>query len=352
MDAVDAVLVEFNNTTTLIASHSHPISVAIRQQLLTLIGTHQLDLCDYGTLDVSLGKLFAEACQTLLQNSGIAAEQISAIGSHGQTIHHSPNSHTPFTLQIGDPNNIAQLTGITTIADFRRRDMAAGGQGAPLVPAFHNAIFRSPEQNRVILNIGGIANITILPSNPQHAVRGFDTGPGNCLMDEWINKQQQHNFDKKGDWAASGHLDQELLKQFLEDNYFSAPPPKSNGREYFNLHWHNINNYSGPAQNMQATLAQLSIETIAQAIEQQAPHCDEIYVCGGGAHNNHLMSGLRNRLNHSKLNTTNALGIHPDWVEAIAFAWLAKQTLTGLPGNLPNVTGASTRVILGAIYPA
>lgn len=352
MDAVDAVLVDFNTAPKLITHHSHPIPDAIRETLDQLLGKQQFDVQNYGMLDVELGRLFGEASLTLIQNSSVHKQQISAIGSHGQTVYHAPTCRTPFTLQLGDPNHIAQSCGVTTVADFRRRDMAAGGQGAPLVPAFHNAVFRSSEHTRIILNIGGIANITVLPKDPDLAVTGFDTGPGNCLMDEWIKENMHEAYDQDGRWAASGKVNQALLKRLLADNYFKLPPPKSSGREYFNLAWQYLKDYSGPAESLQATLAQVTIESIAQAIETQAPDADEIYVCGGGAHNPHLMNGLRQRLGPLHIETTAALGIPPDWVEAMAFAWLAKQTLKHLPGNLPEVTGAQEKVILGAIYPA
>ena len=220
MDAVDVVLVEFNTAPKLIAHHSHPIPDTLRAMLAQLMGKQLFDIRNYGMLDVDLGRLFGEASLALIQKTGIDKQQISAIGSHGQTVYHAPDCTTPFTLQLGDPNQIAQISSITTVADFRRRDMAAGGQGAPLVPAFHNAMFRSTEKSRVILNIGGIANITILPKDANVPVTGFDTGPGNCLMDEWIQKNKQQAYDRDGHWAATGQPDQALLTRLLADKYF------------------------------------------------------------------------------------------------------------------------------------
>jgi len=352
MDAIDAVLVEFAPTAKLVAHHSHPIPDGLRNRLTALIGTTQFDIREYGSLDVAIGRLFGEAALALLKSAEIGQQQVAAIGSHGQTIFHSPEGDTPFTLQIGDPNSIAQMTGITTVADFRRRDMAAGGQGAPLVPAFHQALFRSNKHNRVILNIGGIANVTLLPRDEARAVTGFDTGPGNCLLDEWIQHQGKARYDHDGKWAASGQIDEHLLERLLSDHYFAAPPPKSSGREYFNLAWQGLDGYGAAAEDLQATFAELTVESIARAIEQHAPSYDQLFVCGGGAHNRYLVQRLTNRLSSLEVDTTAALGIDPDWVEAIAFAWLAKQTLAGEPGNLPAVTGAKQPVILGAIYPA
>lgn len=352
MDAIDAVLVEFSDAgLKLLATHTHPFPEETKRQLEQCISQRVHDIHQLGELDVMIGRLFAEAAlQLLLQQHD--RDQVRAIGSHGQTLFHAPEHTPPFTLQIGDPNTIAEMSGITTIADFRRRDMAAGGQGAPLVPAFHNAIFRSPDHSRVVVNIGGIANITILPANPQLAARGFDTGPGNTLLDAWSRRHLNHPVDHNGQWAASGTVNQRLLEQWLKEPYFSAAPPKSSGRERFNLDWLERAGSDDRPENIQATLAQLTIETIARALEEHAPHTGELYVCGGGAHNPVLMEGLNRRLSTMAVRSTEVLGLKPTWVEASAFAWLAKQTLEGRPGNLPEVTGARHPVVLGAIYPA
>jgi len=282
----------------------------------------------------------------------IASHRIRAIGCHGQTIFHQPDGKYRNTLQIGDPNFITEHTGITVVADFRRRDMAAGGQGAPLVPAFHNAMFRSAEVERVILNIGGIANITVLAANPDSAVLGFDTGPGNTLMDLWVQEKQQQAFDTDGVWAASGKVDAALLNTLLADEYFARRIPKSTGREYFNLAWlqdqTRLEHFR--AEDVQATLLELSCVSIAQAIGKHAPAAREVYVCGGGARNSHLMQRLQRLLAPSSVQTTAALGLEADAVEATAFAWLARQTLNGRHVNLTGVTGARHPAILGAVY--
>ncbi len=354
MDAIDAALLDFsNNNCKIIACHSHAFPDRLSQKLQQLIHSETFNLRDFGTLDVELGRAFADAANQLIQQQHIDKKQIAAIGSHGQTIFHAPDNNPPFTLQIGDPNCISQLTNITTIADFRRRDIAAGGQGAPLVPAFHNAFFRSPQHNRVILNIGGIANITVLAADQNKVVSGFDTGPGNCLLDLWSQQHLNLPYDKNGSWAATGRVNKKLLQQLLTENYFSLPAPKSTGREHFNLHWLQQHSPNDNPKNIQATLTQLSVESIAQAIEAHASGCNEVYVCGGGAFNAHLMQGLANRLglDRTKIKTTIELGIDPEWVEAAAFAWLAKQTLENKPGNIAAVTGATENVILGGIYP-
>ncbi len=352
MDAVDAALLDFSAPEPqLLAHHSHPIPADIHSTLSETIKQSRLDIHTLGELDVRLGQLFADASLALLVNHNIAAKDVQAIGSHGQTLFHAPEYKTPFTMQIGDPNTIAEISGITTVADFRRRDMAAGGQGAPLVPAFHKQVFRSRNENRVILNIGGIANITVLPADDGDLILGFDTGPGNTLMDIWADKHIDIPYDKNGKWARGGTINRELLGDWLKDPFFSLPPPKSTGREHFNLNWLASYSAKDSAQNIQATLCQLTVETIANAVESHTATCDAVYICGGGAHNTHLMEALATRLLPTKLHTTEELGIAPDWVEAAAFAWLAKQTLEGRAGNLPEATGADHPVVLGAIYP-
>jgi len=313
-----------------------------------------LSIAEFGSLDTQLGEFYAQACLKLLTQAKIAPNDIRAIGSHGQTLYHSPNSVHPFSLQIGDPNIICQRTGITTIADFRRKDIAAGGQGAPLVPAFHRALFTNPQQNNLIINIGGIANITYLPKDPLQPIFGFDTGPGNTLMNHWIMHHQQKSYDNNGDWAASGVVQDSLLAQFKQDPYFSQAMPKSTGTEYFSDRWLTQNlstqtHYN--AEDIQRTLCQLTAETITDSLLSTAPDTDAAYICGGGVHNKLLMKSLAEQLDFPVL-STEVLGVHPDQVEAMAFAWLAKQTLNGLTGNLPETTGANSPVILGAIYPA
>jgi anhydro-N-acetylmuramic acid kinase len=352
MNSIDAALVQFTkNSLQLIATHSKPITTELKQNLLATCFPGYDEINRMGQLDVQLGNLFAQTCLTLLKNAKIPAAKISAIGSHGQTIRHQPNFPYPFTLQIADPNIIADQTGITTVADFRRRDIATGGQGAPLVPALHNALFRTSKTNRIILNVGGIANVTILPADLQQPVTGFDTGPGNTLLDAWINEHLKKEYDVNGTWAESGKNHPTLLKKLLSDAYFKKSPPKSTGREYFNLDWlklllpENI-----PPADVQNTLTLFTAETILNAIKNDGPKNGEIVVCGGGVHNSLLMKYLKNGAENFSVHTTQEFGVDPNWVEAIAFAWLAKQTLANKPGNLPQVTGGRRSVILGGIY--
>lgn len=355
MDAVDAVLVDLRNNVHVICHHyTVPISGRLRTRLIAVAQGEPTTLHQLTELDVRLGHLFADAALTLLQQSGTPTETVRAIGSHGQTVYHRPTGTFPTSLQIGDPNIIAERTGIVTVADFRRRDMAAGGQGAPLVPAFHEAVFRLNDRNRVILNIGGIANITILPADPLININGFDTGPGNTLMDSWIKRQLRKNKDDCGRWAASGMVDDSLLNRMLKDPYFRKTPPKSTGREYFNMAWlekalkRQINRL--PAKHVQATLCELTARTICEGIHENAPKTDEILVCGGGVHNLALMLRMQMLMGDVRMISTEEFNTDPDYVEAIAFAWLAKQTLEHRAGNIPSVTGARHRVVLGGIY--
>ena len=354
MDAIDAALVDFsNNKIRLIASHTEQISAPTRAQINALCHGCDDELKKTMVLDIILGKAFASCVNTLLKDNKLTAKDIVAIGSHGQTLRHYPQDNIKNTLQITDPNTIAELTGITTVADFRRRDMAAGGQGAPLAPAFHNQVFRHEKNNRVILNLGGIANITILPADNNKDVSGFDTGPANTLMNGWIQQHKNKSFDDKGQWAASGSVNNDLLQQFLKDNYFKLPPPKSTGTDYFSPTWltENLKGFAAlAAENIQATLCELTAVSVANAIQQYATDCDEVIVCGGGARNDFLMSRLQARLKTITVAATDAVNIPAEWVEAMAFAWLAKQTLENKPGNLAEVTGASKAVILGAVY--
>ena len=355
LDGIDAVLVDFaEDPPRLIETLSHPLPDALRQQLATLCQPGDDEIERMGQADIALGELFADAVQQLLRQTDIPAAEIHAIGSHGQTIRHRPDAG--FTLQIGDPNHIAQRTGITTTADFRRRDMAAGGQGAPLVPAFHAALFRSPDITRVVLNLGGMANITLLPANPEQPVSGFDTGPGNVLMDLWARQHLGRPLDEGGAWAASGRVDEALLARCLSDSYFRQPPPKSTGREHFNADWLATqlgeSEHSPSAVDVQATLCELTAISVAEAVRQAGADIAELLVCGGGARNAHLLSRLRAHLEPMDVIPSDARGLAADWVEAVAFAWLARETLAGRPGNLPAVTGASEAVVLGAIYPA
>ncbi|WP_045855537.1 anhydro-N-acetylmuramic acid kinase [Teredinibacter purpureus] len=356
VDSIDAALVEFSdNTLRLHGTVGISFEDRTRQKIfdLTRPGANEIDRM--GALDKQMGILFARAVNQLLAETGYTASDITAIGSHGQTIRHRPRSAgTPdqFTLQIGDPSTITQLTGITTVADFRRRDMAAGGQGAPLAPTFHKEMFSSSTESRCILNIGGMSNVTYL--SKEGNVVGFDTGPGNVLMDAWISSFGSHSFDKSGGWAAEGTVNQELLDKLLSHSFFRMPAPKSTGREDFDLSWvtsaveQTITPFT--PQDVQATLTELTAVTIANALTETCEHGTHIFVCGGGAHNTHLFERLTTLLPQFKLDTTEALNLHPDWVEAVAFAWLAMRTLDRKPGNIPAVTGASNTLILGGVY--
>lgn len=355
MDSVDGVLVDFSpDGLQVLASEQMPLDHDLREKLLTLCQRQSVDLVEYIALDGLLGQLFAATAISLLAKAKISPSEVTAIGSHGQTIAHYPGGETPGSLQLGDPNIIAAHTKITTVADFRRRDMAAGGQGAPLVPAFHQAVFQHGGHNRVVLNIGGIANITILPRDPQQAVIGFDTGPGNLLLDYWATQHLDTAMDTGGHWAASGIVNRQLLKTMLQDPYFHKALPKSTGREYFNRKWLmamlQVQVSELTAADIQATLCELTACSITEAIRAHAPASDEVLICGGGIHNEQLMRRLACHLPHCRLQSTADCGIDPDYVEAIAFAWLARQTIKGRPGNVPSVTGAQQEMILGGIY--
>ena len=354
MDSIDAVLVHIEkHYPRLLATHSHAWPEELQQWLQQLRSNPETSLRELGELDALCGETFAAAAEQLLESAGLSAREVKAIGSHGQTLFHHPHPPAPFSMQIGDPNIIAQRTGITTVADFRRRDMAAGGQGAPLVPLFHREVFRHPERNRAILNIGGIANLTLLPAASDD-VQGFDSGPGNCLMDQWSILHLGRPFDRDGQWAGCGKPVDGLLQALLADPYFSKPPPKSTGTEYFSLQWLRERLGAFPSaspEDVQATLLCLSVESIARALRLWAAGCEEVLVCGGGCHNRRLMDQLDQALGPIDLGTTEREGISPDWVEAVAFAWLAARTLAGEAGNLPSATGAREAVVLGGIYP-
>ena len=355
VDGIDAALVSVpaSGALTLQATHQHPFPSGIRDAIQALLQPGDNEIDRAGELDMRLGQLFAEAALALLHKSGLSSKDIHAIGSHGQTIRHRPLTTPAFTHQIGNPSVIAEQTGITTVADFRARDMAAGGQGAPLVPAFHQWFFRKSGVNRIIVNIGGIANLTWLPADSHDAVLGFDTGPGNTLLDQWIAQERNERYDQHGAWAAGGQVRADLLARLQADKYFATPPPKSTGREHFHLAWLQQRLAGNPKpQDVQATLAELTAASIAQAMHFLPGKVEEIYVCGGGSHNGHLLARLRAQLPGVPITTTAALGLDPDWVEATAFAWLAHQTLAGRPGNLPSVTGAHRSVVLGGVYPA
>lgn len=347
LDGVDAALVSFAASRCEVTRTFYlPYTASLKQDLLALHAPHDNELELSQTLGCQLARLYAEAVNELLKNCGV---DIVAIGCHGQTVRHRPE--LGFTLQLNNPSLLAELTGATVVADFRSRDIAAGGQGAPLVPAFHQAVFGHPDTHRNIVNIGGISNMTDLP--PGGKITGFDCGPGNLLMDAWCQRHTNQPYDKNGSWAAEGRLIEPLLKKCLDNPFFQQQPPKSTGRETFNLAWlDGLLNTTNSAQDVQYTLTELTARGIADAIRHYYPDTEEIYLCGGGAHNQLLESRIQHHLPDIQLAKTDALGIPSDWVEAAAFAWLAKQTIEGKPGNVPAVTGASGPRILGALYPA
>lgn len=350
LDGVDAVVADLSAHLPSVVSHVHiGFQPDLREALLALTRSGPDEIEAAGRLGRSLAETYAEAVQQVLSAGGLRAEAVRAIGCHGQTIRHRPEQG--FTFQIGNPSLLAERTGIAVVADFRNRDMAAGGQGAPLVPAFHATAFASNVEDRVVLNLGGIANITLLPRGA--AVRGFDTGPGNCLMDLWAQRHLNARMDIDGNWGAGGTPLIGLLDRLLCEPYFARPAPKSCGRELFNEAWLTLP-LAGTEmpQSVQATLLELTVETVARAIESEPVTYSRLIACGGGTRNRALMAGLAKRLPHMKVGTSDSLGIGAEHVEALAFAWLAQRALEGKPGNLPEVTGARGLRILGAIYPA
>jgi anhydro-N-acetylmuramic acid kinase len=356
MDAVDAVLVDFSQKKPqLLNTYKLPLPNTLREELTQLYTEEAVKIAKLAELDQKIALVSVEAVNKLLEKSNLVAKDILAIGSHGQTVFHYPHLQSfPFTLQIGDPNIIAEKTGITTIADFRRRDIAACGQGAPLTPAFHDVLFRSEKEDSIVLNLGGIANITYLPANLKAAITGFDTGPANCLLDQWIHCHHKKWFDADGAWAATANFDPALLQQFLSDPYFQLKPPKSTGLEYFNLNWLNtqLNSFArqlSPAV-VQASLCELTTLNVEHAIQQFKSTQGVLVLCGGGSKNTYLKKRLATRCQNHRLLLSDERGVPSEYLEAMAFAWIAKQTLEGKTSNLPAVTGAKNATVLGGIY--
>ncbi|MFA6120189.1 MAG: anhydro-N-acetylmuramic acid kinase [Sideroxydans sp.] len=350
LDGVDAALVDLSQTEPrLFASQYQPYPQPLKDALLALHQPAHNELHQAQLIANQLAREYAKATQLLLKKAGVSATQVQVIGCHGQTIRHRPEHG--YTIQLNNAALLAELAGIHVVSDFRSRDIAAGGQGAPLVPAFHDKVLRHPNVHRVILNIGGIANVTDLPIGKP--TLGFDTGPGNLLMDAWIAKHQGKPYDKDGAWAATGKVIPELLQRLLDEPFFSTDPPKSTGRDLFNMDWlaQRLSGNEKPA-DVQATLLALTGDSIADAVKRFCASAEEVYLCGGGAHNDTLMSHLQRALPQCKIKKSDSVGIDADWMEAIAFAWLAQQTMHLRPGNLPAVTGAKHPVVLGAIYPA
>ncbi|MDQ7072648.1 MAG: anhydro-N-acetylmuramic acid kinase [Gammaproteobacteria bacterium] len=358
LDGIDVAVCSFSRSGqfTFIAAETYPFPSQLQHDLQQLINNPHCSLLTLGELDIALGQLIGESINSLLNTQQISSNDIVAIGSHGQTLFHSPNGDLPFSMQIGNANTIAEITGITTITDFRQRDIAAGGQGAPLVPAFHQALFHDKDEDRLIVNIGRISNITLLPASLDTPVIGFDTGPGNCLLDYWTVLHLNKTFDKNGQWAASGQVNENLLAIFLNEPYFKQTIPKSTGRELFNSLWldNKLTEYGHKIapQDIQATLAEFTARTIVADIKMYADSASTIYICGGGVHNEYLFGRIQHLLENKQVSTTKDLGLHPDWVEACAFAWLAFRTINKQTGNLMAVTGAQHPSVLGAIYSA
>ncbi|MDD1780141.1 anhydro-N-acetylmuramic acid kinase [Enterovibrio sp. ZSDZ35] len=351
LDGIDMVAAEFTNNDIRVLNQSmYPFPSELVEKLIALSQGASVTLEEVGTIDHFLGVTYAKAVNRFLDEHNLSADAITAIGCHGQTVFHKPDGDMRFTMQLGDANIIAAQTGITTVADFRRKDMALGGQGAPLVPAFHKGLFSNPNLCRVILNIGGIANISVL--EPGKPVIGYDTGPGNMLMDSWIKQHKGQPYDHDGLWAASGEVDETLLKQMLSEHYFERLAPKSTGRELFHAGWlkQQLRKFDTEIsiESVQATLLALTAQSITNDVSKYP--AGELLVCGGGAKNKALMTMLQRLLPAWQVMTTDDRGVDGDSMEALAFAWLAKQAVEAKPGNLTEVTGASRQCRLGAIY--
>ncbi|MDD0842056.1 anhydro-N-acetylmuramic acid kinase [Pseudomonas sp. Gutcm_11s] len=351
LDGLDIALIQHDTRPTLLAYHYLPMPDALRAELLGLCASGPDELARAAIAEQHWVELAAAGIHELLQREGLEPHDVRAIGSHGQTVRHEPARG--FTVQIGNPALLAELTGIDVVADFRRRDVAAGGQGAPLVPAFHEALFDSSAQPKAVLNVGGFSNLSLIEA--RQPVRGFDCGPGNVLLDAWIGKHRGETFDRDGIWAASGTLSETLLSQLLSDPFFAGKGPKSTGRELFNLPWLEQHLATLPdlsPADVQRTLLELTARSIVESLQLAQSHTAELLVCGGGAHNLTLMQRLQELLPACQVASTDARGVPPDWVEAMAFAWLAHCCLERIPANRPSVTAAKGPRVLGAIYPA
>ncbi|MWV11281.1 anhydro-N-acetylmuramic acid kinase [Pseudomonas sp. R-28-1W-6] len=350
LDGLDIALIEQAGSTRLLATHYIPMPADLRAELLALCAPGPDELARAALAENRWVALAAQGIASLLASERLSSADIRAIGSHGQTVRHEPARG--FTVQIGNPALLAELTGIPVVGDFRRRDVAAGGQGAPLVPAFHEALFDDGSR-RAVLNVGGFSNLSLL--SPGQPVHGFDCGPGNALMDAWIQRHRGAHFDRDGAWAGSGQCDDNLLQALLGDSFFQNRGPKSTGRELFNLPWLEGHLAALPAIDagaVQRTLLELTARSIADSLRQAQPDTEELLVCGGGAHNGTLMTRLQELLPQTRVASTSSKGVPPDWIEAMAFAWLAHCCLEGIAGNRPSVTGAKGLRVLGALYPA
>lgn len=351
VDGIDAALVEFGECPRVLCARTTSLDADLAAEVLRLSQADaRIHLDELGRLDTRLGQALAQAALDLIATADVATAEITAIGSHGQTLRHAPTGPFPFTLQLGDANVIAERTGLTTVADFRRRDVAAGGQGAPLVPAFHASVFGDAGEERAVLNLGGIANLTLLPR--QGAVRGFDTGPGNGLMDAWTLRHVGERFDRGGAFAGAGRVDEALLDALLSEPWLALSPPKSTGRDLFHGDWLDARmaGRALAAADVQATLCRFTARSVMDALRRALPGCRRLLVCGGGVHNPVLQSELASHWPGLAIESTAAHGLDPDFVEAVAFAWLARETLAGRPGNLSEVTGARGARVLGAVH--
>ncbi|WP_407294865.1 anhydro-N-acetylmuramic acid kinase [Stutzerimonas zhaodongensis] len=351
LDGLDFALIEQGQLATLVATHYEPMPPQLKQDLLDLCAPASDELARAAMAEQAWAELAGTGIRKLLAKAQVESAAIRAIGSHGQTVRHEPQRG--FTIQIGHPALLAELTNISVVTDFRRRDIAAGGQGAPLVPAFHEAVFSDATRVRAVLNIGGFSNVSLL--HPERATRGFDCGPGNVLLDAWIQQHQGHPYDDGGNWALSGHINEPLLDRLLGDQFFTTQGPKSTGRELFNLPWLYAHLASFPQlapEDVQATLLELTARSICESLLAAQPDTQDVLVCGGGVHNTVLMQRLRSLLPGCEVASTSSYGVEPDWIEAMAFAWLAHCCIEGIAANRPSVTGARGLRVLGAIYPA
>ncbi|WP_110971561.1 anhydro-N-acetylmuramic acid kinase [Pseudomonas huaxiensis] len=351
LDGLDIALIEQEQRTSLLATHYIPMPESLRLAMLDLCASGPDEIARAALAEAEWVRLAAQGIKHLLDSRQLRAEDVRAIGSHGQTIRHEPARG--FTVQIGNPALLTELTGITVVGDFRRRDVAAGGQGAPLVPAFHEALFSNAGERIAVLNVGGFSNLSLIEQDKP--VSGFDCGPGNVLLDAWINEKQGHAYDASGTWAASGKVLPGLLSSLLSDPFFAGTGPKSTGRELFNLPWLHHHLGTQPAcadEDVQATLLELTALSIIDSLKKAQQDTQAVLVCGGGARNDALMARLASLLPGARVSSTADFGVDPDWVEAMAFAWLAHCCLEGIAGNRPSVTGARGLRVLGAIYPA
>jgi len=350
LDGVDAVLVDLSGATPVLLANAHvPFDPRLQRELLALNASGANEIERAALAGNELAQRYADAVAAVLAKSNTPSSAVRAIGCHGQTVRHRPERG--YTTQVGNAARLAELTGIRVVADFRSRDVAAGGQGAPLAPAFHAAVFALAAEDRVVLNLGGIANLSILPR--QGEVTGFDSGPGNCLLDLWAARHLGRPHDEGGAWAAAGAVIPALLERMRREPYFASSPPKSTGRDLFNADWlQGLLAGGEDAQAVQATLLELTSRSVADAVSRHCPGARRIIVCGGGAKNTSLMRRLAELLAPAALESSDRHGIDAQLVEATAFAWLAQRALEGLPGNLPSVTGAHGPRVLGAVYPA